>query len=56
MSICIAGEAKKIYLAGFDGHKKNILLNNEFNNYIYFIKKELPSLNLISITPSYYNF
>ena len=56
VSICIAGEAKKIYLAGFDGHKKNILLNNEFNNYIYFIKKELPSLNLISITPSYYNF
>ena len=22
VSICIAGQAKKIYLAGFDGHKK----------------------------------
>lgn len=56
VSICIAGQAKKIYLAGFDGHKKNILLNKEFNNYVYTIKKELPELSFNSITPSYYRF
>ena len=56
LSICIIGQAKNLYLAGFDGHKKNTILNNEFNNYIKFIKKKLPNLRLNSITPTNYSF
>ena len=36
LSICIAGNAKQIYLAGFDGYKKNSPLNNEINSYLKF--------------------
>jgi 4-hydroxy 2-oxovalerate aldolase len=56
ISLCVAGGAKKVYVAGFDGHKKNVLLNSEFNNYIKTIRKELPYLSIQSITPSNYKF
>ena len=50
----MAGRAKGIYLAGFDGYKKNSPLNNEINSYLKFIKTNLPHLELISITPTHY--
>ena len=54
LSICITGNAKQIYLAGFDGYKKNSPLNKEINNYLKFIKSNIPQLELISLTPTHY--
>lgn len=56
ISLCMVGGAKKIYVAGFDGHRANVLLNSEFNNYIKTIRNELPHLHIQSITPSNYKF
>ncbi len=56
LSISMAGRAKGIYLAGFDGYKKQRMLNIEMNDYLKFIREKIPNLKLINITPSNYKF
>ena len=55
-AICIsmAGNAKNIFLAGFDGYKNRKSLNSEMNNYLKFINQKTPGLKLKSITPINY--
>ena len=55
-ALCIAmmGNAKNIYLAGFDGYRNQKLLNIEMNDYLKFIQKKAPKLKLKSLTPINY--
>ena len=53
-NLCLVGGAKNIYLAGFDGYKNNISLNEEMNSYLIDIRKHLPQLKFFSLTPTNY--
>ena len=54
LCISMAGNAKNIYLAGFDGYKNRKFLNYEMNDYLKFINQKTPGLKLKSITPINY--
>ena len=54
IAICLIGNSKKIYLAGFDGYKNNKMLNLEMNRFFSILHKKKPKLNLVSITKTNY--
>ena len=54
LCISLIGNAKNIYLAGFDGFRNQKLLNKEMTDYFKFIAKKNPTLKLKSITPINY--
>lgn len=55
IGVLIAGHAKSIMLAGFDGFDKKHLNQIEMEKIIYLIKKNNPYLNLQSITKNSYS-
>lgn len=54
LCIVLAGNAKNIFLAGFDGFRNQKLLNIEMSDYLKFIHKKNPNLKLKSLTPVNY--
>ena len=54
IATCIVGEAKNIYLVGFDGHNIENSLQEEMLNLIKKFKNTFTKLNLISLTPTIY--
>lgn len=53
IALCKIGEAKKIYLCGFDGYEDNSYKNNEMINTIKIIEKSL-KINMISLFKTNY--
>ena len=53
-SIVSIGNAKKIYLVGFDGYDKNDYRQEKMVTAINMYKKDKNSINLISLTPTSY--
>ena len=51
---CIVGQAKNIYLVGFDGHDMEHSTQEEMLNMIRIFKGKFSKLNLISLTPTIY--
>ncbi len=56
LAIAQIGKAKQIFLAGFDGHDQNVDKLLEMNKTIGLFKRKFANRNLISITPTKYNF
>ena len=56
-SICIAisGNAKKIYVAGFEGYKKDDPQNDETDFYLRILQKKFKNIYLRTITKTKYN-
>lgn len=54
IATCIVGEAKNIYLVGFDGHDLENSLQEEMLNLIKNFKNKFTKLNLVSLTPTIY--
>lgn len=52
IAACIAGNVKKIYVAGLDGFEKNDPSNDDTNLIISLIKKNYRYLKIKSLTPS----
>ena len=48
------GQAKNIYLVGFDGHDMEHSTQEEMLNLIRIFKGKFSKLNLISLTPTIY--
>ena len=55
LAIACSGKAKKISLAGMDGWKDNLALNNEMENLIKSYKQNKKSVKILSITPTRFN-
>lgn len=55
LSIALAGRAKKIYLAGFDGYNEDDSKNDETDLTLNLIKKTYRKLKILSITKTKYN-
>ena len=56
LAIAQIGKAKQIYLAGFDGYDQNVDKLLEMDKTINLFKRKFTNRNLISITPTKYNF
>ena len=54
VAACIAGNARNIYLAGFDGYDSNNSTNEDMLSLIKLYKNRYKNLNLISLTPTTY--
>ena len=55
LAIAIAGKAKKIFLAGFDGYDEDDSKNDETDLVLKIIKKTYRKLKILSITKTKYN-
>ncbi len=56
IALALTGKAKNIYLAGFDGYKKNHKHGNEMQETIDIILKKNRRIKLNSLTKTKYNF
>ena len=55
LSIAVSKNAKNIFLAGFEGFKKDNYANDESKNTLEIFKKRFKKINIRSITPTKYN-
>ena len=55
MSFAISRNAKKIYLAGFDGFDNDNFNNDESAIILEMFKKTYKNIKIISITPTKFN-
>ena len=55
LSIAISQNAKNIFLAGFEGFKKDNYANDESKNILKIFKKRFKKTNILSITPTRFN-
>lgn len=53
---CIAGNAKNIYLAGFNGYPAGDKRNNEMSHLISLIMRKYKNIKFVSLTKSIYDF
>ena len=54
LAMVTGGNAKKIYLAGFDGYDSDDSRNDEINELLFQFKDSYPESQLIAITPTKY--
>ena len=54
LAMVTGGNAKKIYLAGFDGYDSDDSRNDEINELLFQFKNSFPESELIAITPTKY--
>ena len=55
LSIAISQNAKNVFLAGFEGFKKDNYANDESKNILKIFKKRFKKTNILSITPTRFN-
>ena len=55
LSLAIAGNVKRIYLAGFDGFDNSDPFKDETNIILKYFKQKYKKLSLKTLTPSKYN-
>ena len=54
LAISVAGNAKNIFLAGFDGYSKRKYLNFEMDEFLKLIKEKCSHIKFKHITPTKY--
>ena len=55
LAVSLAGKAKNIFLAGFDGYARRKNLNLEMETFLKLIKKDHSYIKLNNLTPSKYS-
>ena len=55
LAISVAGNAKNILLAGFDGYSRRKNLNFEMEDFLKLIKKDHSYIKLKNLTPTKYS-
>ena len=54
LALVTGGNAKKIFLAGFDGYNSDDSRNDEINELFFQFKNSYPESEVIAITPTKY--